>query len=132
MNITKQYIDLCKNPKVQGLRHEFYTGDVIYMSYVNQWQIIDYNIDEIQTSPKFEGWVWIPTSDQLDQCIVDICKRHNLDYQVGTTKKPNYWWWVTTTSRIGDPDENIIMVEAEENPLICKLKLLISLLESEE
>jgi len=138
MNFTKQYIKLCKNDKVQGLRKELETDDRFidkaFYKYLNRIYTYELNAPPLlhDVNENREKIIWLPTSGQLDQCIVDICKRHNLDYQVGTTKKPNYWWWVTTTSRIGDPDENIIMVEAEENPIICKLKLLLSLLESEE
>ena len=131
MNITKEYIELCKNPKVQGLRPE-----LIHFDFYSDDPPHSIGIWSCEAIKKYSGnrktILWLPTGDQLDQCIVDICKRHNLDYQVGTTKKPNYWWWVTITSRVGDPDENIVMVEAEENPLIAKLKLLLSLLESEE
>jgi hypothetical protein len=128
MNFTKDYISLCKNEKVQGLRPEFYTGDVIYMSYVNQWQIVSYDIDKTKSLPRFEGWVWLPTGDQLDQHIIEQLDDGS-DYTfIYTNFSKEAGHYNAIVYEGGEVKEQIIY---EENPLICKLKLLISLLKEE-
>jgi len=77
--------------------------------------------------------VWLPSDGWLDNKILKICKERNYDYNVGTTKQPNYGWWVQINDRELEDPEDVILIKGHNNPLIAKIKLLKQLIkESEE
>jgi hypothetical protein len=122
MNFDKDYIDLCKNPKVQGLRKELEKEDFI----ISECELIrrinpDYII-------KRNDFTWLPTGDQLDQHIIEQLDDGS-DYTfIYTNFSKEAGHYNAIVYEGGEVKEQIIY---EENPLICKLKLLISLLKEE-
>ncbi len=127
-NFNKEYIELCKDKKVQELRpDELEIGDWIFWN--NHLEVVTLKI----ISPFKSRWVrshalFLPTGDQLDEEIIKICKERNGYYQFDFTdnKYPNkffkpYVCLVDTTQ----PKQNIEV--KDDNPLIAKIKLLLSL-----
>lgn len=100
MNITDEYIELCKNEKIQELRPT--TGK--------------YNAFQHGIS----GLKWLPTGDELDDKIIEICDKNNLFYNFSY----EYDFQAYQCS-CGGYDF------VSDNPLVAKVKLLIKLLESQ-
>ena len=126
MNFSKDYIELCKNDKVQELREFLSEGD--YCVDIDSEHWFEELITHVEWK-RIEGRIWLPTGDQLDQCIVDICKKHKWFYKV------TFYASMTTCEIFPPEQEYEIAIHSQDsfnNPLICKLKLLLSLLESEE
>ena len=138
MNFTKEYIDLCKNDKLQGLRKELQHGDWVFFG--KPLLFLDDGVIQV-TSPiaKFEDKkiIWLPTSDQLDEIILNICKEKFDGYfQYEMCFITTEWYgtiryWQKSKEYMKDDELMRYAIKIEENPLICKLKLLISLLKEE-
>lgn len=111
---AKEYIELCKNKKIQGLRPELNYGD---------WYIADEQEEyRVYTGRLFSRYDWLPTSGQLDEEIVKFCTNnywYNLNYDTGG--------YSAEYGRDDITDYRFVTI----NPLIAKIKLLIKLLESE-
>ncbi len=122
MKFTKEYIELCKNEMVQGLKHKLEKGDW-YMG--SKEPIL---IDRGYTWGNLVEYPWLPTGDQLDDEIVNIA---------------GYKGWYYTACYYPDDYEYEILIEYEDddmclnslhrarnkNPLIAKIEILINLLE---
>jgi hypothetical protein len=126
---SKEYIELCKCKKVQELRKDLAIGDWVYYVYSNEIHLVNpdwhFGIFELNNDE-----IWLPTGDQLDQEIVKICKEkdgssYQFDYSY--RKCPNRFFipYVATVESRGNRFEF-----KDTNPLIAKIKLLISLLEA--
>jgi len=133
-NFSKEYIELCKSEKIQGLRPRFEFGD--YLIYKDRTTLVSLFTSENSYDDNFDfadrmdrlrdDRLWLPTGDQLDQEIVKICKEMDWAYRVDVDS--NYCW--NTQCEIYSYDENEMVAETQEsNPLIAKIKLLIQLLE---
>lgn len=126
MNFTKEYIDLCKNDKLQGLKEFLSEGD--YCIDINKEHWVEELITDVEWR-RTESRIWLPTGDQLDEAIVKICKKHKWFYKV------TFYASMTTCEIFPCEQEYEIAIHSQDsfnNPLIAKLKLLLSLLESEE
>jgi len=160
MNFTADYISLCKNDKVQGLRKELKTGDWVYGGLLEQTgQVIgfmdkDYGVfwvnyedyglegDEISASVNKdtirEDLIWLPTGDQLDYEVLKICrKKFGRYFQYEMCFITTEWYgsisyWKESEEYMKDCQKLRYAIQIKENPLIAKIKLLLSLLESEE
>ncbi len=128
MNFTKEYIDLCKNNKLQELRKEIQLYDWVN-SFDYEAHIIEFE-DYLKVANRYrDKEYWLPRSDQLDEAIIKFCKLDGSQYRCQYFKdkdsKYSFWfteiWWRDYYNRVED-----------SNLLIAKLKLLLSLLESEE
>ena len=136
MNFTKEYIELCKNEKIQGLREEFevldrYTARLLTNKSVPEFAerigmdsfiyVDEYGLDD---ETDREDCIWLPTGDQLDDEIVKICKDKKRSYELCYTTYDKWTCWIYTSEGYG------VMNTVEDNPLIAKIKLLIKLLEA--
>jgi len=144
---TKEYIEECKAEEIQIIRRQiryeeglsyqkFYKGDYRYYEDAPQK-------DNIVLVTKDELWqvnvhYWLPTGDQLDEEIVRICKKNNIDYSFFFTcvedLKIEYIYEAGIEMNIiySAKFDHITFCESD-NPLIAKIKLLKELLkESEE
>ena len=142
MNFTKQYTDLCKNDKVQGLRK-------IYTDERNiKWTVLEFG-DYVQTpegieiiadgeaSPDYRSYrndecIWLPQEHDLDREIEKTLSKmskngEDLSYNLGVSFSDGQMsvWQITVE------DRDYVHEEMDINPLIAKLKLLISILEEE-
>ena len=120
---TKEYIELCKNEKIQGLRKVLLKyGDW----YSNEYDSIFLVHGGLSDSNK----IWLPTGDQLDEEIVKICKEKNHNIRMHYIKEGDYHSGYWDIGYYYSADFDIpLYVEANTNPLIAKIKLLIQLLE---
>jgi hypothetical protein len=129
MNFTKDYISLCKNGKVQGLRKKLEHGDWVFFGM--PLLFLDDGIIQV-TSPrvKFEDKkvIWLPTSGQLDQHIIEQLDDGSDYIFIYTNFSKEAGHYNAIVYEDGEVKEQII---GDTNPLIAKIKLLISLLEEE-
>ena len=128
MNFTKEYIELCRNPKIQGLRKELEKEDFIISEYELIRRIYpDYII-------KRDDFTWLPTSEQLDNEILNVCRKKfndNFQYEIGFITSKWYGtiaYWKEYEEYMKDSELMRYATEINEDPLICKLRLLITLL----
>ncbi len=130
MNFIKEYIELCKNEKVQGLRPELEYGDWVDggkpLLFLGEEYYCNDSLVFFEDKPKY---IWLPTGDQLDDEIVNIA---------------GYKGWYYTACYYPDDYEYEILIEYEDddmclnslhrshnkNPLIAKIEILIKLLEA--
>ena len=133
---TKEYIKECKAEEIQIIRRQiryeeglsyqkFYEGDYRYFEDAPQK-------DNIVLITKDELWqvnvhYWLPTGDQLDEEIAKICEDKEVDYTF--TFNPLGWGCIIETHDLSTSDEaeNEYTFQ-DDNPLICKIKLLKELL----
>ena len=133
MNFTKEYIELCKNEKIQGLRpHRINDYGEEQWQY-KKWDFRFYTFtDEIEIlrndDPDF-SWVstkdwWLPTCEQLDNEIMKICEKQKGIYEFRYYSSADLFKTEISFTKSSN------FVEADRhNPLIAKIKLLIKLLE---
>ncbi len=117
-NFTKDYIELAKDKRIQGLRAEWQMGDFMYYS--------DGTIDVMH--PKLDNGtpIWLPRGDDLDREICKICDNY------WSYKTEHFLTWYTSVSKHTCYSEEIIYITNNVNPLIAKIKLLLQLLECEK
>lgn len=150
MNISKEYIELCKNEKVQGLRPELRTYDYYYFYYpcINKEAppatgvsivIEEYPGQSYEFNKQRNNNYWLPTGDQLDEEIVKIIdsisdegNRH-FEFNYLPLNKTFYcaFHYDICCENNEDYKGNPIIELWDTNPLIAKIKLLISLLDKE-
>ena len=135
MNFSKDYIELCKNPKVQGLRKELETDDRFidkaFYKYLNRVYTYELNAPPLlhDVNENREKIIWLPCSDQLDDEIVKICRGKKWAYCFRLVNMPDEY--KDYEVYINDSDCDRYEYFNETNPLIAKIKLLIALLEEE-
>jgi hypothetical protein len=126
MMFTKEYIELCKNEKVQGLKSKLKYGDWFAENdsrgYVG---IVENEVRHNEFLYQDRNSIyWLPTGDQLDEEIVKICREKGTrEYCYSTKFYPNS---VSVKAKINN---DIYDYHEGNNPLIAKIKLLIKLLE---
>ena len=142
MNITKEYINECDCPEVQGLKPKLEIGDYIedkgkvYLLTLFKELAGDYlevygkSLDGDKPFYK-QAWerrllIWLPTSGQLDEEIVKLNYGDNyiVDYHIRGVCEVSIYF-----------DTAMVYIHRvrHANPLIAKIKLLKELLkESEE
>jgi len=127
MKFTKEYIDLCKNNKLQGLRKFLKKGDEV--SCIADLSFRDTIIEDSMNNPAI---IWLPRPDQLDTIICDRLSKmskngEDLSYNLGVSFSDGQMsvWQITVENR------DYVYEEMDINPLIAKIKLLISILEEE-
>jgi hypothetical protein len=119
-NFTKDYIDLCKNEKVQGLKEFLSEGDYCVDIDKECWFLE--LITDVEWK-RIENRIWLPQEHDLDREIRKICIKNKSDYQIVHNDVGITHCWI---------NPNCINLQATDtNPLIAKLKLLISLLKEE-
>ena len=128
MNFTKQYIELCKNDKVQELRKEIQADDWIYADFSKTYHFV--YMADIPNSQRDKVY-WLPTGDQLDEEITKILAEmskngEDLSYDIGVSFMDGNIsaWQVTVSNRDYEHTE----MEVDLN--LAKLKLLVALLEN--
>ena len=120
---TPEYIELCKNEKVQGLRPILNVGDYNVDIYgIFELNIRAYNPDGVDNEIR-KAKTWLPTGDQLDEEIVKICKKNKYFYDFKYDSFCEHYYCFSGEHHRTFTD-NI-------NPLIAKIKLLIQLSEGE-
>ena len=123
-NFTKEYIELCKSEKVQGLKKKYYQGDWIIPKDKKMMVNIFDGIERLD-------YLWLPTGDQLDDEIVKIIEEEarQSDYELKLSYNVEYEDAEYFTE-ILYPDGVIrVPSQCNHNPLIAKIQLLIKLLE---
>lgn len=125
MNFTKDYISLCKNDKVQGLRPEFYLNEWFYDVEMNA---VICNVESFKKHKLF----WLPETKQVDTIICDRLSNmsrdgEDLTYEITVSFSEGSMsaWQVV----VGNRDSYHEELNVDLN--LAKLKLLISLLEEE-
>ena len=115
---TKEYIELCKNKKIQELRPIL----------ENDWYFSYNEIRFVKINKYMEGLrnvcYWLPTGDQLDEEIIKICKENIWIYRTGYAGADIYYAVVETGIR--DIYFN------SDNLVIAKIKLLLELLNTND
>ena len=147
MNFTKEYIKECDCREIQGLRPILKMFDFVYSKnwklcnvYFHHitategegYQIYQYFGEDLYPLSKFQTrqeLICLPTSDQLDDEIVKICKKSDdIDSFIG------YCTWYDINSGyfqayIETAGSDYFFEEI--NPLIAKIKLLKALLKEQ-
>jgi len=121
---TKEYIELAKDKRIQGLRatvEDLKMGDYFYDISIqhNPIFIIGRN-DKAWCRPEI---TWLPTGDQLDGAIVKLNPDYSCRHFYSTSK--SMWLWYATTNI-----EPYIIFE-NTNPLIARINLLLQLIGDE-
>jgi hypothetical protein len=133
MNFTKEYIELCKDKKIQELKAEMDNFDhCLFFNALGRHRDFKLRCDYltkkgwVNVTP--ESYIWLPTGDQLDEEIIKICKEMGSDYRIyfdGHISKRK--WYVS----VKIDDSNYYLSGSDTNPLIAKIKLLLELLKGE-
>ena len=130
-NFTKEYIELCKNERIQKLHPVWEIGDrVIWNNNIREITVVD---ELFNPTPKdLELYRWLPTGDQLDEEIVKICRKRDYAYEIWFIE--DKWDVALYENQYGKEAVGEIFNKPfiDFNPLITKIKLLIQLLESEK
>jgi len=120
---TKDYIELCKNEKIQELRPEL-------EEYVDWYELHGYVFLLICEYGSRQKVNWLPLSHQLDEEIIKICKEKypkNVDYVVRCSQE----YFTAGLYGLVDKNDYLSITYNDTNPLIAKIKLLIQLLQQE-
>jgi len=132
-DFSKEYVELCKNDKVQKICPVSPFFDGSYAGTVDglpgilrgHGEYVFY--DEVENS-NYKTPVWLPQSHDLDAEIVKICNNKGAIYKTYFDgHMSNLRWWVS----IRIDDSNYYLSENDNNPLIAKISLLLKLLEGE-
>jgi len=128
---TKEYIELCRDERIQKLKKVFKAGDIVqYKTFLPECYGGSLS-KNIMVMDRREDLTWLPTGDQLDEEIVKICKRNKYDYYSIFIQKEGYKDYVAfIRDNIGNQLHKLYM--NYNNPLIAKIKLLLELLEKEK
>ena len=123
-NFTEEYINLCKNSKLQELRPDFLRFDWYKEEGYSYPLMVTLDAEMCRS----KGDIWLPTSNQLEEMIINFCKEHKLTCHI------SYQFFDWCTCYIYEPGSSIdkrirfSMVESSINPLVAKLKILLRLL----
>lgn len=132
-NFTKEYVELCKNKKIQKLCpvSPFFKGD--YGGVVKGLPGILSGIDryifyiETDENDDYKQPVWLPYSDQLDDEIIKICRKRRLQYHFYfNIRMDNFEVCTIQNAKFVDM---LHESTSSDNLLIAKILLLIKLLE---
>lgn len=120
MNFTKDYIELCKCKEVQELRPDIKCGDYCVNTERNHMFL---NTEDYEPGRKEyrNNLIWLPSGDNLDEEIIKICKEKKWDYYSIYDCSNKHYTEIKQTYRV-------VYSKNDTNPLICKLKLLLQLL----
>ena len=127
MKFSKEYINECDCPEIQGLRKELKLYDFYTFEYGDDlYPTISICVDE---TLKYKGFIWLPTSGQLDEEIVKILKEwskdgENLNYEIGLSFAEG----IESSYQVSVSNRDAAHEELDDNPLIAKIKLLKELL----
>lgn len=113
MNFSKEYINECDCPEIQGLKNgKIDKGD---------WWVEEGGMPDTARNECFlrSGILWLPTGDQLDEEIVKICEDSNGSYDTYYKNKSLIVFY---------NDEGKSITQDNPDPLIAKIKLLKELL----
>jgi len=121
MKFDPEYIKLCKNPLIQGLRDKLKKGDW-YRAENEEITLTHYGLGTILAGV---AYIWLPTGDQLDD---EIKKKACGDWYMVDFRKDHYGKWGCHVEDYSNTAMVIIHEEDDSNPLIAKIKLLIQLL----
>ena len=138
MNFTKEYINECDCPEIQGLKPKLEYADW-YAVRGNKgifMVTVGYNEFSNRYSRKDRVWlptkdrVWLPTSGQLDEEIVKICKHNLWLYKVvyGLAEDEKEFGYDIEVYNADGLYWHDIAISYNTNPLIAKIKLLKELL----
>ena len=134
MNFTKDYIELCKDKRIQELRSELKNFDYcIVIETKNIGLYKDFKMiaclptDKGFHSINREMFLFLPNGDQLDEEIIKICKENMWGYETIFEYQTYYLKVFEIDDRANDITNNV----CNDNPLIAKIKLLIQLLGKE-
>jgi hypothetical protein len=126
MNFTKEYIELCKDKKIQKLRSKLYEGDWYFDEKVTRVDIDRVFLFSYSMQIKDKYIIWLPTGDQLDEEIEKIFEsRKNYGVYNFISFGDEYGKRLYVGEALG------IRLKGEHNPLIAKIKLLLELLKGE-
>jgi len=143
MNFTKEYIKECEDKRIQELKpkvEDFVMGDWFYNIAMKLNPI--FIIGRKDKAWCREEIIWLPTGDQLDDEIVEICEELKysnfsydhirFDFAYRRNPLPNsidyiYSAKVSWFSKSLE-DWNGIDFRCQDNPLLAKIKLLKALL----
>ena len=131
MKFSKEYINECDCPEIQGLRKELKLYDFYTFEYGDDlYPTISICVDE---TLKYKGFIWLPTSGQLDEEIVKVCKHNLWLYKVvyGLAEDEKEFGYDIEVYNADGLYWHDIAISYNTNPLIAKIKLLKQLLEEE-
>lgn len=127
---TKEYIKECDCEEIQGLRKEFGEDDCFIgkkFADINNWH--RGSLSELWR----ERYIWLPTGDQLDEIIWNICNEKDHHYYI--TLNPRDYAYPIDLRVISDTEDEIAIVtnkfnclKNKLNPLMAKIKLIKELL----
>lgn len=116
---TEEYIELCKDKKIQELKEQLDEDSLIK----SECELIrKINPDYI---PQRNDFIWIPTGDEVEEEILKRCKEKEWYYEFSLGYDKQLY-----AVLYKDYSEQPLLIEASFNPLTAKIKLLISLLEA--
>ena len=135
MNFSKEYINECDCPEIQGLFKMTAinrNNDILIGCLKNIKGSLFHNRDEhyyLATSP--EKVIWLPTGDQLDEQIAEIFAEwskdgEDLNYSFSVSFSEGYISSYEAYTNNRDCCRSFL----DDNPLIAKIKLLKQLLEA--
>ena len=133
MNFTKEYIELCKDKKIQKLRAKIKFGD--WIAYKEDKSLFSIFTDQREDDDEWDTFsemqerlrkdrTWLPTGDQLDEEIIKTISQYRHYVYACSYYFENKIYSVII-------DGSILREYSDTNPLICKLKLLLELLKVE-
>ncbi len=132
---TKEYIELCKNKKIQELRPKFKYGDW-FVKEDGDYDLSLCLLPSLANNNR-ENLIMILTDTQLEEEIIKICDDNHWDYRFevlhGYHNLKRVWVEETHIGLGGykEEDRYPFGIFEDTNPLIAKIKLLIQLLQQE-
>ncbi len=106
---TKEYAKLCENEKIQNLQFNYREQDC----YFND------------TGPL----IWLPASENLDEEIFKILENWSKDVDIEYSFEVSFIDGKRTAYQLTISNRDGEHIEMDTNPLVVKIKTLISLLE---
>ena len=137
---TPEYIALCNNKEIQGLRPNIKMYDHISPVEKPNPERADADFKEdidFFINKRRNNYIFLPNGDQLDEEIVKICEKNFgfLNWNYETTCGFNYEKEIQYYALITDNNDRPIvgdLMTPSFNPLITKIKLLKQLIEKEK
>jgi len=119
---TGEYVGEAVGKEIQGLRpkldiYDFYVGNY----FIHSIKIIS-PADSSDYYKARKDLTWLPTGDQLDEEIINICDEKNYNYKCYR----QYKQWITVIDFFDNSCREIITKFSANsyNPLIAKIRLL--------